>query len=580
MSGRIARFFARIGSSVRRLWSWVFGRRGPTALPGGPVIDAEFEEIPGEPPAVAVEAPGTQPQEVVEARAEEIEAREVIEAPAEEAEPEPEPEEVIEAPAEEAEPESEPEEVVEAPAEEPEPEEVVEAPAEEPEPEEVVEAPAEEPEPEEVVEAPAGEPESEEVVEAPAEEPELEEVVEAPAEEPEPEEVVEAPVEAAAPDEVTQAPAEEPEPEEVVEAPVEAAAPDEVTQAPAEEPEPEEVVEAPVEAAEPDEATQAPAEEPEPEEVVEAPVETAEPDEVTQVPAESPEPAEAIAEEPEQVPAEPVAEPIDIPSDYVPAPESAHELFRLNIDGFTGPLDLLLFLIRRHKIDVFDIPMAFICERYLECLQVLEDLDVDVAAGFMLMASDLLHIKSKMLLPSPVDLEEDEEELDPRAELVRRLLEYEKYKNAAEQLGALHRLGRDVFPHEAEPPPETDEEAPLREVGVYALIEAFDQMLKRAKPELVHRVEMAEVSVRERIDELINRLADRRAVRFSELFEEAQTKLNIVVSLLAILEMTKLGLLRILQSTGPQQEIYLQANFEGVADAQRRAGDLDESYAG
>ena len=115
---------------------------------------------------------------------------------------------------------------------------------------------------------------------------------------------------------------------------------------------------------------------------------------------------------------------LDFPRDYVPVAESIHELFKLNTLDFEGPLDLLLFLIKRHKLDIFDFPISFLCEKYLEAMKTMEDLDIDVAAEFLAMAAELAHIKSKMLLPPDDDDDEDEEERDPRAELVRRLREY------------------------------------------------------------------------------------------------------------------------------------------------------------
>ena len=124
--------------------------------------------------------------------------------------------------------------------------------------------------------------------------------------------------------------------------------------------------------------------------------------------------------------------------------------YKIQLENFYGPLDLLLFLIRRHQVDIFDIPISFVCARYLEYIKMMQDLNVDVASEFMSLAAELLLIKSKMLLPRPVDVDGDEEETDPRAELVRRLLEYQKYKDAAVQLADHDWLGRDSFSRDPE----------------------------------------------------------------------------------------------------------------------------------
>ena len=268
---------------------------------------------------------------------------------------------------------------------------------------------------------------------------------------------------------------------------------------------------------------------------------------------------------------------LEIPKDYVPAAESEHELYRIELETFEGPLDLLLFLIRRHALDIFDIPVAFICERYLGYLKLMEELNIDVAAEFLAMAAELLHIKSKMLLPKPVEVDDDDE-ADPRAELVRRLLEYQKYKDAAERLASLTRTGRDVFGRTPEllPPPEGP--APLAEVSLFALVEAFDALLARQKPELRHHVLLEAASVRQRIRALIEVFAERRQVRFVELLGDLAHRLDVVVSFLAILEMARLRLLRVYQSL--EGEIHLEGRFETVEQALEQLEGIDKSLDG
>jgi segregation and condensation protein A len=302
------------------------------------------------------------------------------------------------------------------------------------------------------------------------------------------------------------------------------------------------------------------------------------PEELVVSPSEPPAAAPAAAEPAASDPAAPRARaPVDIPSDYVPAAESEHALYRVDLEGFEGPLDLLLFLIRRHAIDVFDIPMAFVCERYLGYLKVMESLNIDVAAEFLAMAAELLHIKSKMLLPRPVEVE-DEEEVDPRAELVRRLLEYQKYKDAADQLSSLNRTGRDTFGRDPEELPPAAEKAPLAEVGLFALIEAFDTVLRRQKPELRHQVMMETASVRQRIRSLIAVFTERHQVPFLELLGELATRVDVVVTFLSILEMARLQMLKIYQSS--EGAIYLEARFETTEQALDRLQGIDSTLDG
>ncbi|MBN1962309.1 MAG: segregation/condensation protein A [Deltaproteobacteria bacterium] len=267
--------------------------------------------------------------------------------------------------------------------------------------------------------------------------------------------------------------------------------------------------------------------------------------------------------------------PLVIPNDYVPAAESDHELYQIDVNGFEGPLDLLLFLIRKHALDIFDIPIAFICERYLDCLHTMEELNIDVAAEFLAVSAELLYIKSKLLLPKPVEVD-DEEETDPRADLVRRLLEYQKYKDAAGQLAGLTRVGRDTFNRNPENIPKSTELQPLAEVGLFALIEAFDAVLKRQKPELRHQVVLEAVSVRQRVRAFIEVFIERQSIPFEELLADLAMRIDIVVSFLAILEMVKLQLLRIYQSN--EGGIYLEARFSTALQANAKLEGLDASF--
>jgi segregation and condensation protein A len=222
--------------------------------------------------------------------------------------------------------------------------------------------------------------------------------------------------------------------------------------------------------------------------------------------------------------------------------------------GFEGPLDLLLHLIQQHELDILDIPIGFITERFLHYLTVMRTLSIDVASEYLVMAATLAHIKSKMLLPSVPEGQDDglpgEEEEDPRAELVRRLLEYQKYKAAAAELAERGTLGKDVFGRGAgEPVPEGP--APFADLGVFSLLEAFEKILKRTNVKLDHEVVFDRISITDRMNQLSDKLQVRRAMRFDELLVDPGrpiTRFDIVITFLAILEMAKLRMIRVYQS--------------------------------
>ncbi len=225
--------------------------------------------------------------------------------------------------------------------------------------------------------------------------------------------------------------------------------------------------------------------------------------------------------------------------------ERSEYTFRL--EGFEGPLDLLLHLIQKNELDIFNIPISLVTEQYLEYLHLMKVLNLDVAGEYLLMASTLLHIKSRMLLPKSSVVEEEEEE-DPRAELVRRLLEYQKYKNAALEMEKMPLLERDVFirltPAEAEEEPEEER----IEVNLFELLEAFREVLKKVKPETVHEVVLEHISVEAKILEILAVLEkENRSIAFHRLFPEEASRRLVVVTLLAILELVKMKRIRIFQ---------------------------------
>jgi segregation and condensation protein A len=244
---------------------------------------------------------------------------------------------------------------------------------------------------------------------------------------------------------------------------------------------------------------------------------------------------------------------------YVPSPDS--DQLRVRLTQFEGPLDLLLHLIGNHALAVFDIPIKLIVAEYMKVLDEMRDLNLDVAGEFLLMAAQLAHIKSRMLLPKEERPKEAEPELDPRAELVRRLLEYQRFKDAALRLDGRPMLGRDVFArpdgpslydaHVDEPVEDLKTALNLAAADVFDLIRLFDQMLKRQQQLVIHEVLLERVSVGARITEVIDLLnATARDWSFVELCDAfgPRTKRGVIVTFLSILEMTRLRLVRVVQN--------------------------------
>jgi segregation and condensation protein A len=221
--------------------------------------------------------------------------------------------------------------------------------------------------------------------------------------------------------------------------------------------------------------------------------------------------------------------------------------YTVRLEMFEGPLDLLLHLINKNELDITNIPIALITEQYLEYIKLIKILNLDVAGEYLLMASTLLHIKSKMLLPvSSVEDEEGGE--DPRAELVRRLLEYQRYKDASVELERRPILDRDVFIRSTSVDTEESPEEERVEVSLFELLEAFRQILERAKPEAFHEVILERLSVEEKIQEILSLLQrEKRSMAFHLLFPEQTSRRVIVVTFLAILELVKMKRVRIFQ---------------------------------
>jgi segregation and condensation protein A len=241
------------------------------------------------------------------------------------------------------------------------------------------------------------------------------------------------------------------------------------------------------------------------------------------------------------------------------APEPLDPSFQLRLPAFEGPLDLLLHLVQKHDLEILDLPVAFVTERYLEYLGVMQTMNLDIAAEYLVMAATLAYIKSKMLLPpDPTAVDEDnpEEEIDPRAELIRRLLEYQKYKQAAVDLASRGMTGRDVFLRGMDAP-EALGDAPLAGFGLFKLLDAFKAVLERTNKQSSFAITSEGIGIQDRMRQLVDRLAQRRRCTFDELFDDAVTPYDLVVTFLAILEMAKRRLARVYQSE-PIAPIHLE----------------------
>jgi segregation and condensation protein A len=252
-----------------------------------------------------------------------------------------------------------------------------------------------------------------------------------------------------------------------------------------------------------------------------------------------------------------------------------NERYIVQLEVFEGPLDLLLHLISKHEIDIFDIPIAFITSKYLEYLNLMKQLNLDLASEYLEMAATLALIKSRMLVPSEPAGDDEELEIgpDPREELVRRLLEYQKYKTAAEALITRPMLGRDTFARGLAE--EMSEDRELAAPGLFALLEAFHQIVARVDIDTSHHVTIIRTSVSERINQIVDLLRERRRVLFDDLFEGQQGISDLVVTFLSILEMSKLGLSRVHQA-GTHGDIYITASDSLDASIDDLLKDLEE----
>jgi len=238
--------------------------------------------------------------------------------------------------------------------------------------------------------------------------------------------------------------------------------------------------------------------------------------------------------------------------------EGLHAGYSVHLDQFDGPLDLLLHLIRKNELDICDISIAVITRQYLDYIKLMKELNLEVAGDFLVMAATLLQIKSRTLLPVDEPEAGEVEEDDPRAELIRRLMEYQQYKEAGMVIGARALLGREVFVRTCEDPLLTaaqNVEGPL-EVSLFELVDAFRCLLERIPAEHFHDVAAAETfSIADCINEILSLLQERDTVQFDDLVRDEFTRERVIVTFLALLELCRLKLIRIFQN-GHQGSIW------------------------
>lgn len=246
--------------------------------------------------------------------------------------------------------------------------------------------------------------------------------------------------------------------------------------------------------------------------------------------------------------------------------------YKIKLEIFEGPLDLLLYLVKKDHLNIYDIPIAKVTQQYLQYIDFMQLLDLNIAGEFLVMAATLMQIKSKMLLPAEEAAAEEEQE-DPRAELVKRLLEYERFKQIAETLREKETNQKEVFKR-----PKTemgvDKEAPEQkevyfEASIFDLINAFSQALKDIPKEVFYEVIKDEFTIEEKIHELLHLLLVKSSVRISELFSKAKNKLEIIVTFLAILELVRMKEI-IARQTSQFEDIELLRNKDNITPYERR----------
>ncbi|MBX9586964.1 MAG: segregation/condensation protein A [Gammaproteobacteria bacterium] len=242
-----------------------------------------------------------------------------------------------------------------------------------------------------------------------------------------------------------------------------------------------------------------------------------------------------------------------LPKDlYIPP-----EALQVILESFEGPLDLLLYLIKRQNLDILDIPVAEITRQYVSYVELMHIMNFELAAEYLVMAAMLAEIKSRMLLPRSAEDAADNE-TDPRAELVRRLQEYERFKRAAENIDNLERMDRDFFPISAVDSGEISAPMALGQVDLKELLAALVKVFERAKLNAHHHIEKEVLSLRERMSDILHKIRSDEFTRFSDLFDCSEGRLGVVVSFIAVLELLKQSMIEIVQAE-PFAPIHVKA---------------------
>ncbi|HEX9859782.1 MAG TPA: segregation/condensation protein A [Nitrospirota bacterium] len=225
------------------------------------------------------------------------------------------------------------------------------------------------------------------------------------------------------------------------------------------------------------------------------------------------------------------------------------DYYNVKLPLFEGPLDLLLHLIKKSEVEIYDISITEIAEQYLEYIDMMKELDLDIAGEFLVMAATLTQIKSRMLLP-PKEGEEEEEGADPRAELIARLVEYKKFKEAAEDLGQREEFWREVFVRQGRGAWE-DEDEPMQEelfnFGLFDLLDAFRRVLKNMPVDRYHEIHRDSVSITDKINQILALVDEFKSITFGSLFENDRTREQVVVSFLALLELARRRAIKLMQ---------------------------------
>ena len=257
-------------------------------------------------------------------------------------------------------------------------------------------------------------------------------------------------------------------------------------------------------------------------------------------------------------------------------------LYKVNLDIFEGPLDLLLFLIRKNEIDIHDIPISTLTEEYLQALQGMREADLNIAGDFLVMAANLMLIKSRMLLPVESTGDGEEEEIeDPRTELVQRLLEYKQFKEAAESFKGMELKQRDIFgrllPMKSMSPVEEEEDEDGLNVNLYDLLKAFQKILEELPEHAVKEIPRDEVKVAQKINDILDALEESESISFTDIFKKQNSRQAMVATFLAMLELAKMrsikirqsnifGDIRIFRGEKPDPDATIDTDFDGDAD--------------